>query len=102
MSVTSSRTPATEENSCRTLSICTDVIAEPCNEDRSTRRNAFPKVRPNPRSNGSAITVAIRSGSAPGLISNCVGFISSCQFLWIIRASILVHWDDSGLANARG
>ena len=29
MSVTSSRTPATDENSCRTLSICTDVMAAP-------------------------------------------------------------------------
>ena len=39
MSVTSSRTPATEENSCRTLSIWTEVMAPPCSEDISTRRD---------------------------------------------------------------
>ena len=65
MSVTSSRTPATEENSCSTLSICTEVIAAPCSDDISTRRSALPSVRPKPRSSGSAITVAMRAASAP-------------------------------------
>jgi hypothetical protein len=58
MSVTSSRTPATLENSCSTLSICTLVMAAPCSDDSSTRRSALPSVRPKPRSSGSAMTVA--------------------------------------------
>src|ERR1700752_924482 len=33
MSVTSSRTPAIEENSCSTPSICTDCTAAPCSEE---------------------------------------------------------------------
>ena len=60
MSVTSSRTPGIEENSCSTPSICTDVTAAPCSEDSSTRRSALPSVRPKPRSSGSATTVASR------------------------------------------
>ena len=58
MSVTSSPTPATDENSCNTLSICTLVTAAPCRLLISTRRKALPKVSPNPRSSGSATTVA--------------------------------------------
>ena len=84
MSVTSSRTPGTLENSCSTPSICTLVMAAPCSDDSSTRRRALPRVRPKPRSSGSATAVAMRCGSAPALISSAVGRISSCQFLWII------------------
>ena len=84
MSVTSSRTPGTIENSCSTPSIWTEVIAAPCSEESSTRLSALPRVRPKPRSSGSATAVAWRDGSAPCLISSAVGRISSCQFLWII------------------
>ena len=52
MSVTSSTTPGSEENSCRTPSILTAVIAAPSIDDRSTRRSALPMVVPKPRSNG--------------------------------------------------
>ena len=60
MSVTSSRTPAIEENSCSTPSICTDCTAAPCSEDSRMRRSALPSVTPKPRSSGSATTVATR------------------------------------------
>ena len=89
MSVTSSRTPATDENSCNTLSICTEVIAAPCRLLINTRRKALPSVRPKPRSSGSATTVPWRNGSLPGFTSSCAGLMSSAQFLWIIRPSIL-------------
>ena len=85
MSVTSSRTPATDENSCSTLSICTLVIAPPCSDDISTRRSALPSVSPKPRSSGSATTVATRDASAPERMSSCCGLMSSAQFLWIMR-----------------
>ena len=83
MSVTSSRTPAMVENSCSTPSICAAVMAEPCSDDSRMRRSALPSVTPKPRSSGSAIRVASRSGRAPGTTSSLGGLISSCQFLWI-------------------
>ena len=52
MSVASSTTPGIGENSCRTPSILTAVMAAPSIDDSSTRRIAFPMVVPNPRSNG--------------------------------------------------
>ncbi len=52
MSVTSSTTPGSDENSCRTPSILTAVIAAPSIEESSTRRSALPIVVPKPRSNG--------------------------------------------------
>jgi hypothetical protein len=52
MSVVSSTTPGTDENSCSTPSILTDVIAAPSTEDSRMRRRAFPIVVPKPRSNG--------------------------------------------------
>ena len=58
MSVTSSRTPAIEENSCSTPSMCTDCTAAPCSDDSRMRRSALPSVWPKPRSSGSATTVA--------------------------------------------
>ena len=44
MSVTSSFTPGTVENSCATPSIRTLLIAAPPSEDSSTRRSEFPYV----------------------------------------------------------
>ena len=44
MSVTSSRTPGIEENSCSTPSIWTAVTAAPWSDDSSTRRSALPSV----------------------------------------------------------
>ena len=66
MSVTSSRTPGIDENSCSTPSICTEVMAAPWSEDSSTRRSALPSVTPKPRSSGSATRVATRLPSSPG------------------------------------
>ena len=66
MSVTSSRTPGIDENSCSTPSICTDCTAAPCSEDNRMRRSALPSVTPKPRSSGSATTVASRLGSRAG------------------------------------
>src|SRR4051812_39526729 len=83
MSVTSSRTPGIEENSCSTPSMCTDCTAAPCSEERSTRRSALPKVTPKPRSKGSATTVATRFASPPAATCSFSGRISSCQFFWI-------------------
>ena len=80
MSVTSSRTPGIDENSCSTPSICTEVTAAPCSEDSSTRRSALPSVTPKPRSSGSATAVAWLFGSSPGVTSSFCGLISSCQF----------------------
>ena len=80
MSVTSSRTPGIDENSCSTPSICTEVTAAPWSDDRSTRRRALPSVVPKPRSSGSATTVATRLGSSPVVTCSLFGLISSCQF----------------------
>ena len=44
MSVTSSLTPLTVENSCATPSMRTLVTAAPASEDSSTRRSELPKV----------------------------------------------------------
>src|SRR5438270_792193 len=87
MSVTSSRTPAIEENSCSTPSICTDCTAAPCSEDNRMRRSALPRVWPKPRSSGSATRVAKRLGSVPGVTWSLFGRISSCQFFWIVTVS---------------
>ena len=54
MSVTSSTTPGSDENSWSTPSILTAVIAAPSIEESSTRRSALPIVVPKPRSNGCA------------------------------------------------
>src|SRR6266498_6063282 len=54
MSVTSSATSGIVMNSCSTPSIFTEVMAAPCSDESSTRRNEFPRVMPNPRSSGSA------------------------------------------------
>src|ERR1700738_3776189 len=54
MSVASSTTPGIDENSCRTPSILTAVMAAPSIEVNSARRRAFPPVVPQPRANGCA------------------------------------------------
>src|SRR6478735_446675 len=87
MSVTSSRTPAIEENSCSTPSMCTDCTAAPCSDDSRMRRSALPSVWPKPRSSGSATTVANRVPSVPGVTCSLFGRISSCQFFWIVTFS---------------
>src|SRR5215475_5373169 len=89
MSVTSSRTPAIEENSCSTPSMCTDCTAAPCSEDNRMRRSALPSVWPKPRSSGSATSVAKRDASLPGDTCSLFGRISSCQFFWIVTVSPL-------------
>ena len=53
MSVTSSFTPGTVENSCRTPSIRMLVTAAPGMDDSSVRRSELPIVYPNPGSSGS-------------------------------------------------
>ena len=63
ISVTSSRTPGIDENSCNTPSILIAVTAPPCKEDNNTRRKALPSVLPKPRSNGSMDTVALKPGT---------------------------------------
>ncbi|GJE70181.1 hypothetical protein CHKEEEPN_1715 [Methylorubrum podarium] len=80
MSVTSSRTPGIDENSCSTPSICTEVTAAPWSEESSTRRRELPSVVPKPRSSGSATTVATRFGSSPADTCSLFGLMSSCQF----------------------
>ena len=50
MSVTSSITPESEENSWRTPSILIAVIAAPSTEESRIRRSALPIVVPKPRS----------------------------------------------------
>src|SRR6478735_11866531 len=87
MSVTSSRTPAIEENSCSTPSMCTDCTAAPWSEESRIRRSALPSVWPKPRSSGSATMVAKRVESLPGWIWSLFGRISSCQFFWIVTVS---------------
>ncbi len=99
MSVTSSRTPGIDENSCTTPSICTDVIAAPCSDDNSTRRSALPSVKPKPRSSGSAISVARRAASKPCSMSGFFGRISSSQFFSIDIIGFPI--EGAALASAR-
>src|SRR5215216_6098678 len=94
MSVTSSRTPEIDENSCSTPSICTDCTAAPCSEERRMRRSALPSVRPKPRSSGSATTVASRRAFDPADTCSLSGLISSCQFFWITLSVISIHLSE--------
>src|SRR5215217_561568 len=107
MSVTSSRTPGMDENSCSTPSIWTAVTAAPWSDDRRARRSELPSVVPKPRSSGSATTVAMRFGSSPGATSSLFGLISSCQFFWITTTPHEVRlegrfWTSPLNRNARG
>src|SRR3954469_4204633 len=99
MSVTSSRTPAIEENSCSTPSMCTDCTAAPCSEDNRMRRSALPSVWPKPRSSGSATNVAKRLGSVPGVTWSLFGRISSCQFFWIVTVSPMLPAKSAMIAG---
>src|SRR5215218_9105632 len=99
MSVTSSRTPAIEENSCSTPSMCTACTAAPCSDDSNTRRSALPSVWPRPRSSGSATIVATRVGSLPAVTCSLFGRISSCQFFWIVTL-FTHHVGDCGSARS--
>ena len=96
MSVTSSRTPAIEENSCSTPSMCTDCTAAPCSEDSRMRRSALPASR---RSRARAARRR-RSRRArhrsPAVTWSLFGLISSCQFFWMSRLHL-----SSGAALAR-
>ena len=74
MSVTSSRTPGTDVNSCATPSILTDVTAAPSRDDSSTRRKLLPNVYPKPRSSGSTTNVPSVSPMSSDVI---FGMISS-------------------------
>ena len=58
ISVTSSLTPFIDVNSCNTPSICIEVTAVPLIEDKRILLNEFPRVRPYPFSNGSAVIFA--------------------------------------------
>src|SRR5262245_6446127 len=69
ISVTSSMTPGSVENSCSTPSMRTDVIDAPCSDDRSTRRSALPSVVPKPRSSGSSVNLPYRSELPPSATS---------------------------------
>src|SRR5262249_54344862 len=91
MSVTSSRTPASDENSCSTPSILIEVTAAPWSELSSTRRSELPRVMPKPRSKGSATKAARRRWSPPDcFFSSALGFLSSCQF-FALTAIFLPH-----------
>src|SRR3984893_12134044 len=95
MSVTSSRTPGIEENSCSTPSMCTDFTAAPCSDDSSTRLSGLPSVSPNPRSSGSATIVAERLASVRVVPWSFSGLISSCQFFGltgVFTADHLLAW----------
>src|SRR6185369_3404460 len=91
MSVTSSRTPVSELNSCSTPSILIEVIAAPWSDDKRTRRSELPKVMPKPRSSGSATNAARRRTSPPDcFFSRLLGFFSSCQFFAL--TAMLFPW----------
>src|SRR5918994_2730938 len=100
ISVTSSRTPGMDENSCSTPSIWTAVTAAPWRDDSRTRRRGLPSVVPKPRSSGSATTVAIRFGSSPGETSSLFGLISSCQFFWITTTPLEVRLEGKAFGPA--
>ena len=90
ISVTSSRTPAIEENSCSTPSMCTDCTAAPCSDDNRMRRIALPRVWPKPRSSGSATRVANRVGVRA---RSYLEFVRPDKFLPIfLDRHCFTHW----------
>ena len=101
MSVTSSRTPASDENSCSTPSILIAVTAAPCSEDSSTRRSALPSVRPKPRSSGSAMKLALRRLSTLALDFKPVGLLQFGQFLAITATGFTSSLGRNGSSPAR-
>src|SRR5689334_8621502 len=95
MSITSSRTPGTEVNSCATPSIFTEVTAAPSSEDMSTRRRLLPNVYPKPRSSGSTTKVPTVSPASSDVI---LGMISSMWWLRPLRL-LGVELDDQLLLH---
>src|SRR5688500_11931204 len=94
-SVTASRTPATEENSCSTPAIRSEVTAAPCSEESSTRRSELPSVSPKPRSSGSATKVALRRLSPAAFFSRALGFFISCQFFALTAMIFPWFWAET-------
>ena len=80
ISVTSSITPGSVENSCSTPSMRTAVIAAPCSDDSSTRRRELPSVSPNPRSSGSITNLPYPS-VLPGSGATCFGMVRFFHFI---------------------
>src|SRR2546425_6808456 len=91
MSVTSSVTPGTVENSCSTLFTRAATIAAPCSEESSTRRSALPIVVPYPRSNGSPKNLPYVGVRLFSSTSSRRGLISSRQLLWTIASGVCVE-----------
>src|SRR5258706_14965102 len=99
ISVTSSITPGSVENSCSTPSMRTDVIAAPCSDDRSTRRSGLPSVVPKPRSSGSSVNLPYRSefplsATSPFGIWRFFHFICKPPSVMGRRSSLRVELDD--------
>ena len=80
ISVKSSFTPGIVENSWTTPLIFTEVIAAPCNDESRILLIELPKVKPKPRSSGSAISLPILPFVSSTLTSIFVGLINSLQF----------------------
>src|SRR5258706_4669107 len=98
ISVTSSITPGSVENSCSTPSMRTDVIAAPCSDDSSTRRSPLPSVVPKPRSSGSSVNLPYRSVFA-GSATRPLGIWRFFHFIFkppVLerRSSLRVELDD--------
>jgi hypothetical protein len=83
MSVTSSRTPGIDENSCSTPSIWTDVIAAPWQrrQQHATQRVAERQAEAALQRLGDQRRHAL--AVIPGATSSLFGLIRSCQFFWI-------------------
>ena len=50
---------AADDAAKKAVELLIALTAPPCKEDKSTRRKAFPNVKPKPRSNGSIVIVAL-------------------------------------------
>ena len=84
ISVTSSLTPGTVENSCNTPSMRTDETATPGNEESKTLRSELPRVVPKPRSSGSMTNF-------PYLLSALISTHSILGFSISIMTSVPPH-----------
>ena len=87
MSVTSSRTPAIEENSCSTPSICTALDRRALQGGKKHAAKRIPERQAKP----TLERLGDDSGDAPGVVAggdfSLFGLISSCQFFWIVTFS---------------
>ena len=81
MSVTSSRTPGIEENSCSTPSMCTDCTAAPCSDDKQNapQRIAERHAEAAFERLGDDGRLALGIGAQP-ITWSLFGRINSCQF----------------------